>query len=279
MATISRNKPLLGTFVEIDIIADLPEPALLDLSTLAFQEIEKIQDLMSFHDPASELSHINKAAFKTSIPLSRPMADVIHQALHLSQLTGGLYDITVVPPLMRHGGLPRYYASDEQGAWHDISITDDVIRFSKDIKIDLGGIAKGYAVDRAMDFLRAQPVNYEQISINAGGDLRLLNWQNRKADIRHPSPKLRGQFITVNMQAPAVATSAPSYTNKNSLIIHPNTGMPITSKDSISVFAPTCMTADMLTKALFLVSEKGKLLKRFGASAVSVDQKGELHQL
>lgn len=253
----------------------MSDEALLHLSDLAFKEVEQIQRLMSFHDRDSELTKINKQAYLAPVEISVDMENVINHALLLSALTSGLYDISVADNLMHHGGLPKAYEDVEQGSWSDITLENGQIAFAKNIKIDLGGIAKGYAVDQAFNTLMSHSVPYEQICINAGGDLRFLKWQGENASIRHPSTKHRDRFIDVPMHAAALATSAPNYTNKNSLIIEPENGKALSNTDSISVFAPNCMIADAFTKVLFLKPTNRKLLEQFGASALRINAKGE----
>ncbi len=276
MNSLSRCKPLLGTYVDISIAAPVSDDFLFHLTDLAFEEIGRIQSLMSFHDRNSELTKINKLAYLEPVAISADMENVVSHALFLSALTNGIYDISVAESLMHHGGLPSVYNDIEQGSSSDIALLNGHIKFAKNIKIDLGGIAKGYAVDQALDILMAQPVSYEQVCINAGGDLRFLNWQNETASIRHPSTKRRNCFLDVNMQAAALATSAPSYTNKNSLIIIPHNGSLLSSKDSISVFAPSCMIADAFTKILFINPQSETLLKQFGATALKINSKGTI---
>ena len=276
---IKRSKPLLGTFVEVSILADVNDDTLVKLSNLAFLEIEKIHKMMSFHNPDSELSMINSHAYKKNTVLSNQLEEVIQQALELSHITNGLYDITIADELMRQGGLPKQYPSSEAGSWRDINICNNHITFEKDIKIDLGGIAKGYAVDRAMEILQKQDIEYKQISINAGGDLRMLNWQGKMVYIRHPSPKKHGQFIEIPMKAPALATSAPNYTNKNSLIINPISKEKLRNRESISVFADKCILADALTKIFFLFSDFGTIAKLFDTSMVTINEAGNLRQV
>ncbi len=276
MNTLTRCKPFLGTYVDISLTADTTNDQLIEISNTAFLEIERIHNLMSFHQTDSELTKINKQAFLGPVSISDDMEAVISHALLLSALTSGSYDITVANELMHHGSLPRYYEEAESGTWNDISLLDGQIRFARNIKLDLGGIAKGYAVDKAMDVIASQPLELGQACVNAGGDLRFQNWQREIVDIRHPSPKRRDQFITVEMQAAAIATSAPEYTTKNSLIIEPESGSLIAAKDSISVFASSCMIADALTKVLFLRPDNPEILEQFKATALRIDKKGTI---
>ncbi|MEX0300198.1 MAG: FAD:protein FMN transferase [Kordiimonas sp.] len=274
MNTLTRCKPLLGTYVDISLTGEATDDQLIEVSNTAFAEIERIHNLMSFHRADSELTKINKQAFLGPVPITPDMEAVLSHALLLSALTSGIYDITVANELMHHGGLPNCFEDAESGTWNNVHLLDGKISFNKNIKLDLGGIAKGYAVDKAIDVIAAQPIELTQVCVNAGGDLRFQDWCNEKVNIRHPSPKRRDQFIAIDMQAPALATSAPEYTNKNSLIVEPETGSLISTDDSISVFAPSCMIADALTKVLFLKPDSIDILEQFKASALRIERKG-----
>lgn len=276
---IKRCKPLLGTYIEISISADVSDDLLTKLSNMALKEIEKIHKLMSFHDQESELSKINAGAFKQPILLSKPTETVIQQALEISQATNGLYDITTASELIKHGSLPDFGNSETDGSWQDIKIHNHHISFERNIKIDLGGIAKGYAVDCAMEILECQNVDYKQVTINAGGDLRVLNWKGECANLRHPSPNKRRDFIEIPMKAPALATSAPNYTNKHSLIINPKSKERLKTNNSISVFTNKCILADALTKVFLLLPDPDQLLDLFGATVISVGANGNIRQL
>ena len=279
MNTISRSKPLLGTFVEISLSADVLDDELLAASTLAYAEIERIQNLMSFHDSDSELSTINKNAYEGAVPISRDTTAVLNHAQSLSRLTRGLYDIAIGHDLMRLGGLPQNYKDSEAGNWQDFEILGSEVSFKRNIKIDLGGIAKGYAVDCAASALTCCGTTFEQITINAGGDIWMLNWHGQHVNVRHPNARKRNSFCAIEMASAALATSAPNHVGRNSLIINPVSREYISSTNSISVFAPSCMVADALTKAVFLSSDPNELLMHFSASAVCIDSRGNMQSL
>ncbi|MBL4839059.1 MAG: FAD:protein FMN transferase [Kordiimonadaceae bacterium] len=276
MKNLSRNQPLLGTCVEIDISAEVAEHEIIALSNLAFGEIRRIQALMSFHDPESELSRINREAHLHPVEISDDMEFVLQFARLLSDLTKGAYDISVVPELMAQGGLPALYEPHAQtGNWRDIRLSKGRVFFSRELKIDLGGIAKGYAVDAAFEILAVAMPDLDKLVINAGGDLRMQQWHGETVQIRSPDPRTRGEFSKVDMLAPAMATSAPHYAGNASLIVNRQAGCLEKSGDSISVFAPSCMIADTLTKAVFLYDAPASILARFGASGLRLTQGGD----
>ena len=282
MNSLLRCKPLLGTFVEISLSAETDNATLVSLGDLAFAEIEKIHNLMSFHEASSELTRINNTAYAEPCDISDDTATVIRTALDISTRTNGIFDITIADTLIAHGALPGENTPNPKpraGSWRDIHLAENQIRFSAPITIDLGGIAKGYAVDKAIIALTkagaSQPLKLQAI-VNAGGDLRMLNWQGENIDIRIPNAKTRNQFVNAPMQAPALATSAPGYAGLNGLIIEPVSREMIHRKISISLFAPTCMIADALTKVAFLDPNDHAILDEFGASALIIDANGNI---
>lgn len=287
MNTITRCKPLLGTYVEVSITADVANQVLLEMSDAAFAEIEQIQQLMGFHDPDTELSQLNRKAHLKPCHVSPHMVKVIGQALQLSELSEGVFDITIAPELIKQGLLPE---ANQQvsGNWENIQLEDDQLYFNQPLLIDLGGIAKGYAVDCALAVCNLEA----DVVINAGGDLRMSHWQDKQVAIRHPELE-SGEMISVDMQNTALATSAPYFVEEQkpfgmtagikddmkggmnngqkSSMICPFSRQPVNYQQSVSVFAPSCMLADALTKVAVLERHFEPVLQTFGAEALVVN--------
>lgn len=281
MNQLSRCKPLLGTYVEIELGADLNDEQLIDISQTAFAAIEQVEALMSFHRPDSELSKINHYAARHACPVSEAMHEVLSMALKLSALSDGVFDISVAPSLVRQGSLPLARINEAQHAdWTAIDLGCDSVSFKRPLLLDLGGIAKGYAVDCAM----ATIPEGVAASINAGGDLRLNEWQNQQVSVRLPSnPE---QLVALPMMAEAMATSANYFTElvgvdakPASVMILPASGEPVVEAYSITVFANRCMLADSLTKWAFLDPACGDKIRDLGALAVMVSSTGEITPL
>ena len=278
MKTLQRCKPLLGTFVEVSVTAEASHQDLVEVSNLAFHEVERIHHLMSFHEPESELSRINQTALNQPCEIFEDTMMVLKTALEMSARTNGIFDISVANTLVNYGVLPRdgsYGTVKRIGSWRDIELDHDrnEIRFHAPLAIDLGGIAKGFAVDKAMAAI--SDTGLSQVSINAGGDMRFLHWERERVDVRIPDPKARNKFVEISMQAPALATSAPGFEGKQGLIIDAIKGKKITRRSSASVFAPTCMLADALTKVAFLDPNYKATLSAFGASVIFIDANGK----
>ena len=285
MPTIKRCRPLLGTFVEITLSDERhSEHVLQDLADIAFGRIARVQSLMSFHDPASELSRLNACGHLHPLAVNEWTREVIAEAVRLGEASEGVFDITVAPTLVQWGLLPKHaaQAGGNTGTYRDIVVhRDGRVSFNRPLLLDLGGIAKGFAVDKAAELIAGQHIH--QAVINAGGDLRFIGHRPESLPIRDPaSPHSLHLFAQVT--APAVATSAAYFANRRhhwrkvSHILHPRTRKPMCSNVSVSVFAQTCAQADALTKVVLLDEPKSwqSLLGKENASAVFVTAKGEM---
>lgn len=275
--TIKRSKPMLGTYVSVELAADLDTSTLMDISNQVFIEIEQIEKSMSFHDPESELSFINSEAAFCPCLISADMSMVLKTALQLSAITDGRYDISIAPELIKGGLLPDsgHLVHDAAG-WQDIHLNENLIRFEKPLLLDLGGIAKGYAVDKAYLAVCDQVDN---LVINAGGDLRVKRWQEESIGIKNPGFN-QPQLFPVRMLETAVATTAAYYHGDSEYsIIDPDTREPVDDQRSISVFAPSCMLADALTKVVLLADNAADVLQTQLASALVIDHTGIINSL
>ncbi len=262
--SITRCKPLLGTFVEISLEGNVSEKALIAESSKAFSAIEKIDLAMSFHRPESEISQLNNSAFLQAHTLSEEMYFVLTQALYLSKISEGDFDISVAGRLVAKGQLPqKEQLVDLSANWQDIEITDRRIRFHKPLLIDLGGIAKGFAVDRAIESIDSEI----KATVNAGGDLRMTDWRDNLINVQ--SPANPAAVIELPMLASAVATSACYNLDEGRSVIYPKDSAEAQqSAKSYSVFAQNCLLADALTKIAFLnTSSASDVLQHFGAHA------------
>jgi thiamine biosynthesis lipoprotein len=208
---------------------------------------------------------------------------VIAEAVRLGEASEGVFDITVAPELVKWGFLPKHVAGKEHpaGTYNDIILyADGRIGFEKPLLLDLGGIAKGFAVDKAAEFLTEAGV--AEAVINAGGDLRFIGALPSHVALRDPRAP-RERVIQTEVTAPAMATSAAYFANRRhharkvSHILHPRTRKPMCSNVSVSVFAQSCMDADALTKVVLLDDPSAwqNLLVRERASCVFITAKGE----
>lgn len=263
-----RLRPLLGTFVEV--AADR-EAAL----TPAFAAIEEVQRLLSFHDPASDLSRLNRSQGEW-VRIRAPSATVLRRALMMMRASDGLFNCTVGGELVRRQTLPdpcaahprrRGWRTLTMGRADDLEVQGTRARLRRPVLITLDGIAKGYAVDRAVQALRRQGARAGWV--NAGGDVRAFGRVALPLDLRERDGKLRPLG---SLQSAALASSA--------VFVRPQARFPghiVAAQKSRptlgvwSVLATTAWRADALTKvaALAPASERAATVRRLGGRLVS----------
>jgi thiamine biosynthesis lipoprotein ApbE len=161
-------------------------------------------------------------------------------------------------------------------------LPDNRVRFADpSVKIDLGGIAKGFAVDRAVEALHRHGI--AEGLVNAGGDLRAFGPRSHLVDVRHPCQPDR-PFYRVALWNSSLASSAGrfdplcSHNALDSSVIDPATAMPVRSISGATVCAPGCMIADALTKVVMNAGEAAApVLEHHGADALFVSAHGDVH--
>ncbi len=273
---VRRARPLLGTIVDI-AAGGRSRRRVVAVVDGAFAAVERVQRLMSFHEPDSDVSRLNRAAHHRPIAVHPWTYRVLRAARRLSAQTGGLFDCTVAPTLVRWGYLPAPATSRLRhlvGDWRDIQLlTSHRVRFRRPVWIDLGGIAKGFAVDQAVEALRRGGAAWG--CVNAGGDLRCFGRRRQTVYVRHPAQPNRLQAMG-DIRDTALATSATYFSRQRvgrrwrTPIVRPSTQRPCTSAISVSVFAPSCLVADGLTKPVLLSDHADDIVRRFNALAVIV---------
>lgn len=140
---------------------------------MAFATIERVHRLMSFHDPDSDLSRLNRLAAREPVAVDAWTEIVLRRARMIFEATGGLFDCAVAHEMMRRDLLPRHGLEHvEEGTFAAVRfLPGNQVVFNAPVALDLGGIAKGFAVDRAMAMLQACGVR--EMAVNAGGDIRV----------------------------------------------------------------------------------------------------------
>jgi thiamine biosynthesis lipoprotein len=166
-----RLRPLLGTFVEIGVVATGLKYEV--GVTKAFDAIEKIQRLLSFQDPNSDLSILNQS-YSQEVVLNPISIRVLRLAQSMTRASGGLFNFTVGGKLIDLGVLPNHSkkAVLPSGGADDLIISGRKVTLRRPVQITLDGIAKGFAVDAAIDQLKKHRVSGGWV--NAGGDLRVF---------------------------------------------------------------------------------------------------------
>jgi len=271
---LRRARPLLGTLVEI-VAGGLPEPQLTEAISGGFSEVARVHRLMSAHDRQSDIGRLNRLAHRTAVRVHPWTWHVLQFAQTMAGETGGIFDVSVGGDLVRMGYLPRpcRVPADLRSTWRDIELLPGhLVRFERPLNVDLGGIAKGFAVDQAIVALRAAGIRSGLV--NAGGDLRVFGNVSRRIHVRNPSSP--GQLIPcADITEGALATSAGYFSRRQwrgrsvTAVVDGVRRTASLSPFSASVFAPSCMLADALTK-LVLVRGSGAtgLVNRLGGKAI-----------
>lgn len=242
----------------------------------AFAQVAAVQQRMSAHDPNSDLRRLFQRGANEAIKVHPWTYGVIKAAALLNRLSGGIFDVGVGDTLELDGQLPHWsHGAQTRSSAVEFAFFDGYrIRLNRSTRIDLGGIAKGFAVDRAIDVL----LESGAVSgcVNAGGDLAIFSDHPEPLVVRHPQRPQ--QLINIGqIQRGTVATSALYFSKEatgqqsRSPFIDGRTNRRIEFDGSVSVLAPSCMWADALTKIIAIDCQRGaSLLKRFDARALIV---------
>jgi FAD:protein FMN transferase len=247
---IRRARPLLGTLVAIT--ADVPASGM----QAAFTAIQCIHDLMSAQSSCSEIARINREACRAPVPVHPWTLRVLQTAVRISEQSDGAFD--VVSPASR-------------ARFSDLVLERGSVRLRRPARIDVSGIAKGFAVDSAVELLQARGASAG--SVNAGGDLRFFGDWRERVRVRIPGqPRLAVCLPPSRHQA--FATSSGYFGGR---IHDPRSGARLHLDWSVTIAAATCMVADALTKAVALLGPSKPLLAAFGATAFAVQPDGRLY--
>jgi thiamine biosynthesis lipoprotein len=307
-----KSTVLMDTIVSITVVStsrDRAEKAINE----AFRELKRLEDIMNFYSEESEVSRINRNAGIRPVKVSMDMIDIIEKAIYVSRLTDGAFDITT-GPLTRlwdfqnnspfnspsygkrgYGGVTDATKkvpepSEIRKALRLVNYRDIVINQKdstvflkrKGMLIDLGGIAKGYGADRAMEILKKNGINSCLVAI--AGDIKV---SGRKPDgspwvigIRHPRAEKGSDdiFTSLPLTDAAISTSGDyeRFFIKNGKryhhIINPFTGYPSEHTGGVSVITEEGYLSDSLATAVFVLGpEKGmELLKRLGYKGIFI---------
>jgi thiamine biosynthesis lipoprotein len=261
----------------------------------ATEEIRRLEAMMTTWRPDSELSRVNEAAGISPVPVGQETYDVVAASLHTSEISEGTFDITFEslhglwkfdqdldphPPTEAQvkAKLPllNFHHVHLDAAKHSIYLDQ------KGVRIGLGGIAKGYAVDHAAKVL--QDAGLASFFVQAGGDLytrgKKPDGTDWSAGVRDPRGPEGSYFAVLAVTDHAFSTAGDyerSYVvndRRYHHIIDPRTGYPATASRSVTIWAKTALEADELDDAVFILGpEKGLALveSQDGVGAVIVD--------
>jgi len=266
-----QTRLLMDTFVQIKIFdQNRTVEELGQVMNLAFMRIKEIERITNNYSDSSKISIINREAGERETVLDSIMYELVLASDRIYKLSDGAFDITIesVKRLWNFSNenprIPGDSLLNRQLQWvgmNHIKLGDRTIKFdSPEVKIDLGAIAKGYAIDQAIDVLVKNGIT--DAMVNAGGDLRTicsdLTAGERHVWIKNPR-NFERFFGNFKMDAGSVATSGDyeRYFIYDSVryhhILDPTTGCPARKCISVTIKAPTVTEADGLATAVFVL--------------------------
>jgi thiamine biosynthesis lipoprotein len=289
-------RDMMGTRISVELWSEDPEQAEAGKAAV-YEEMAEVNRLMNPWDPDSELSRVNREAHLRPVPVSASIFDVITRSLHYSRISGGAFDVSFASAGQHYDYRARV-APDAQTleqavgkidytAIHLDPETRTVAYGAEGLQVDLGGIAKGYAVDRAIEALIEQGIVSAVVS--AGGDSRILgNLGDRPRTIGIRHPRKKDDFVVlIPLEDTAISTSGDYerfYIDDEGRRVHhildPNTGKSSGAVQSASVLARHAIDSDALSTTTFVLGvEKGLALINSlpDVDAIIIDDKGMLH--
>jgi len=290
---IYKKKYIMGTVFEIAAY-DRSSQRASDAIEKAFQEIIRIDDLMSNYKADSALSKLNRSAHFHTETVPVDLYRAIDRSVQLSKLSGGKFDISVAPLVnlwkaaLSGDVMPSSAQQQEVKncvGYEKIELTPpDQITFHSDcLQVDLGAIGKGYAVDRAAEILKSSGIRNGLI--NAGGSTIVAMgappgqtaWL---VHLRDPSRKIDPQVMLRDQSVSTSEQTAPSLLARPvGHIVDPETGKPLKTKFAVSVIAKKGTITDGLSTTLLLLGPtKGKLLvnQMSDVSAIWISSAGQV---
>jgi thiamine biosynthesis lipoprotein len=293
---VSVSGTAMTTDIEIEYWAD-DLTAAQEAGQAVLAMFDRVDRQMSRYREDSELSRVNRDAAQGPVEISDSLFSVLRQAIDISVLSGGAFDVSF-------GSVGYFYdyrekrrpsdtelASGLEGVDYRAIVLDPeagtVFFRKKGVRLDLGGIAKGYAVDRGIDILRSFGIRHARLS--AGGDMRLLGDKRGTpwvVGVRDPRSENRNALV-MPLSDVAVSTSgdyARFFFAEDGQRIHhilsPATGKPAQGVQSVTIIGADAMTTDGLSTAVFVLGARAGLRmvnSLEGVDAVIIDEKRQVH--
>ena len=258
----------MGTEISVYLWHDDPEKGRQAVAAI-FDEVERLDRLMSTYKEDSRISLINREAAQAPVVAGKELFNLIERSLDISVLTKGAFDITY-DSVGQHYDFRERRRPDEQTIAEELPLIDyrfvvldpvaGTVRFRRDgVRINLGGIAKGYAVERGVEIAGRYGVRHARVT--AGGDTRLLGdrrgvpWMVGVQD-----PRADGDVaVTIPMIDEAISTSGDyeRYFDEDGEryhhIIVPSTGTPAGEVHSATIIGPDAVITDALSTSVFVM--------------------------
>ncbi len=285
---------IMGTRIVVELWSEQPAAGERAIDAV-MAEMRHIDADMSTYKPDSEISRVNAQAARGPVKISKELFDLLNTSLEYSRITEGAFDITYASVGFMYDFRARRRPDEKQIAaalpavnYRHVLLDRATcsVRFSQPgVRIDLGGIAKGYAVDRGIAILQRAGIKHALVS--AGGDSRIIGDRFGKpwiVGIRHPDR--RDEVIArLPLVDTAISTSGDyeRYFDENGVryhhIIDPRTGHSASAVRSATVLAPTATRTDGLSKTAFVLGAEAaiKIYERLGdVDAILVKPDGKV---
>jgi FAD:protein FMN transferase len=288
-----RDAPIMGTRCDVELWADDHAKGEAAISAV-FDELRRIDNEFSTYKPESEVSRVNALAAKEPLRISRELFDLIATSIEYSKLTRGTFDITYASVGYLYNYPEHVHPSDSQIAAalpesnyrhvHLDAAAQTVFFDHPGVRIDFGGIGKGYAVDRGIAVLQARGIS--RAMVNAGGDSRIIGDRFGKPwiiGIRDPDDRNR-TILRIPLSDTAFSTSGDyeRFFDEGGVryhhILDPRTGKSPHVVRSVTIIGPYATRTDALTKSVFVMGVKEGIefintLPDIDAVAVTPDRK------
>ena len=292
--TMQRTESIMGTEVTVTVVAKSSAEADSALEA-AMTEIRRFDQMMSLYKDSSEITKVNLAAGKQPVPVSPEMIEVVENGARVSRLTNGAFDVTIGPLVvlwqmrLKEGRTPtdkeilnvlprvnyRTIVIDKKAS--------TLFLTKPNMIMDFGGIAKGYAADKAAELLRKRGIENAVVAI--AGDIRVLGRRQDgspwRIGVQHPREKEK--LLTVLDLSDKYISTSGDYERFKIIgkkryhhILDPRTGKPSKGMASVTLICDRGSIGDPLTTALFIVgADKGmKIVKALGYEAIFEDDRG-----
>jgi thiamine biosynthesis lipoprotein len=292
---IAREQAIMGTAIRVELWSEDRANGEAAIAAV-MQEMHRIDAAMSPFKPNSELSCINREAAQRAVPLTQEMFALIQRSIAFSRMSDGAFDITFASVGQLYDYRERVKPSDAELAaarsaigYQNLALDPQActLRFAHaGTRIDLGGFAKGYAVDNGAAILRRHGVAHGIVT--AGGDTHIVgDRRGRPWTIGIRDPRRAGEVVAMlPLENTALSTSGDyeRFFESDGVrfhhVIDPKTGKSPSHVQSVTVIAPDGLTTEAFSKCVFVMGvEKGLqfIESKPGVDAVVVDGMGHLH--
>jgi FAD:protein FMN transferase len=291
---VRREEAIMGTRIYVEAWHDDPVKGEQALDAV-MDDMRRIDALMSHYRPDSQLSQINARAAVEAVTVDPELFDLIRTSIHFSEVTAGAFDITYASvgylydyPRHVHPSEAQIQAALPGVNYRNLLLDPErhTVKFAREgMRIDLGGIAKGYACDRGVEILKRFGIAHAIVT--AGGDTRLLGDRRGRpwmVGIRHPDDKNR-VVLSMPLENVGISTSGDyeRYFDEGGIryhhIIDPKTGHSPSAVRSVTIIGPTATDTEGWSKGVFIKgpAEGLRLIEQYPQmDAVVIDKDGKV---